>query len=85
MDDDVKAFRSTLQSLARMFRVSARDVVPRLSTATLRHLDWKLDAMPLWVLRDERFAVKAELLDRDIADIAASVGGYVVHGYGGVE
>ena len=74
-----------MQSLARMFRVSARDVVPRLSTATLRHLDWKLDGMPLWVLRDERFAIKAELLTRDMADIAASVGGYVVHGEGSIQ
>ena len=80
MKPAVAALRASLRALARMFHVSTLDVVPRLSTATLRHLEWKLEQLPIWVLRDERIAVGRELLARDMAAIAASVGGYPVNG-----
>lgn len=76
----VAAIRRSLRALARMRSVSAEDVVPLLHTETLRHLSWKLEKLPIWVLRDERIAIGRELIGRDMAAIAAEVGGYPVEG-----
>lgn len=76
----VAIFRRSMRALARMFSVSVADVVPRLSTETLRHLEWRLAEIPAWLLRDERYAVTRELLARDMAAIAAREGGWCVTG-----
>ncbi len=51
------------------------------SDARLRRWRARFDAMPDWAflvdtIRELRYAVENEILSRDLADIAATVGGY---------
>lgn len=56
--------------------------VRRLSTSRLRRWQLRLDALPAWVfllpsMRDLRLAVGAELVRRDVREIAGDTGGHV--------
>ena len=60
-------------------------VVALLATGTLRRIDAALDEVPLGLFRDLRYAVRNELLARDLETIAAESGGWPCVGIEGVQ
>lgn len=62
--------RKSLQDLSRTFHTSLENLYPKLSSATLHNLEWKMDKLPYWILISERYAVKRELFVRSVASAA---------------
>lgn len=62
-----------------------RRMVERFSTDVLRSFERWLDSLPAFVLRELRYAVKNELLARDLAALAAESGGWPCVVDGGLQ